>query len=139
MVLLVFLTLLLFTEFFHLASNLVGLLLLVEVVYLFLESAQFLACQLGAFLFSLCFLNGTDGILNACVRFLKKMFGILLRLFQNRLAVFLQLGYLCFVLGNDVLHLLLTLADVLALGFPITLVANDVLQILVGIDMKRAA
>ena len=135
LVLLILLTLLLFTEFFHFAGNLVGFLLLVEVVNLFLESAQLLACQLGAFLFSLRILDGTDGIFNACVRFLKKMFSILLRLFQNRLAVFLQFRYLCLVLGYDVLHLLFTLADVLALGFPITLVSHNVLQILVGIDI----
>ena len=138
LVLLVLLAFLLFAEFLHLAGYLVLFVLLVEVVYLFLEVGQLLACQSGLFLLGLCFLDGADGVFDACVRFLKKTFRILLRLFQNRLAVFLQFLNLGLVSGDGVFHLLFALADVLALGFPITLVAHDVLQILVGIDVFAA-
>ena len=135
LVLLVLLALLLFAEFLHLLGNLVLLVLLVDVVYLSLEIRQFLTGQSGLFLLGLCFLNGTDRIFNLGIRFLQQMFGILFRLFQDRLAVLFQFHHFGFVLGDDVFHLLFPLADVLALGFPVTLVAYDVLQILVGIDV----
>ena len=119
----------------HFAGNLVLVVLLFYFVYLSLEVAQFLAGQFGAFLFCLRFLDGTDGVFDAGIRFLQQVLGIFLGFLQDGLAVLLQFLNFGFVLGNDVFHLLFTLADVLALGFPIALVAYDVLQILVGIDV----
>ena len=132
-VLFILLAFLLFEQLLHLSGNLVLVVLLFYFVYLSLEVAQFLAGQFGAFLFCLSFLDGTDGVFNAGVRFLQQVFCIFLGLFQDGFTVLFQFLNFSFILGNDIFHLLFTLADVLALGFPIALVANDVLQILVGI------
>ena len=60
---------------------------------------------------------------------------MLLRLGENLLATLLDLLDVALILGDGLLHILLTLMDALSLVLPVSLVSHDVLQVLVALDV----
>jgi len=132
---LVFFALLLFAEFFHLTCDFLFQSCLFQVFYLLLEVGQFLTCRAGTFLFSLRFLDGTNGIFNFGIRFLQQPFCLFFSFLQDFLAAAFQLLYFLLVTGDGIFHLFFPLTYVLTLGFPVTLVAYNILQVFVALDV----
>ena len=119
----------------NLAGNLVVRFLSVNLLDLLLEGIEFLTDATGFLLLRLTLSNLSDGILNLLVALLQEFCSFLLCFLENRLSAALDILDVTFIFRDGLLHILLTLMDILALVLPVSLVADDILQVLVALDV----